>query len=200
MKVCRLLLAAGVMLTTWQLTSALVLAAEEAGGSATAVNPLTVDPDLAIFTAVIFVVLLLFLSKFAWRPLMEGLDRREKSITDKIDEARQSAEQAAAKVQEYETQLAAATAEAEQIIQAARRDAATATEQIMAEARDQADRERRRALDDIEAAKNRAVQDVAQQSTELAFTLARKVIQREVTPADHASLIREALAQLPSEN
>ncbi len=200
MKFCKFLFSVAVLVATWQAGPALLLASGGESDTATAVNPLTIDPDLAIFTALIFIVLLLFLSKFAWRPLMEGLDRREKSITDRIEEAKRGAEQAAEKLAQYEAKLAEAGAEAEKILVQARRDAAAATEKLLAEAREEADRERRRALGDIEAAKNQAIQEIAQRSADLAFSLARKVIHRELKPEDHAALIREALDQLPSKN
>ena len=34
-------------------------------------NPLSIPPDLAVFTAIIFLVLLAVLWKFAWGPIME---------------------------------------------------------------------------------------------------------------------------------
>jgi len=201
MKFYKTMLSLCVVSASWLATPPLLLAASaENGATARKVNPLTFDPDLAIWTAVIFIGLLLFLAKFAWRPLMEGLDRREKSIADRIEDAKRGADAAARKLEQYEAQLAAAAAEAEQIVVQARRDATAAGEKLLEDARQQADRERQRALDDITTAKNQAVQDVAQRSADLAFTLARKVIQRELKPEDHATLIREALAQLPSKN
>src|SRR5687768_11894973 len=47
-------------------------------------NPLSVDPDLAIFTAIVFLCLFLVLSKFAWRPIMHGLEAREKHVAGEI--------------------------------------------------------------------------------------------------------------------
>ena len=44
------------------------------------------------------------------------------------------------------------------------------------------------------------MQEIADQSANLAFTLARKLIQKELKPEDHAALIRESLEQFPSEN
>ena len=46
-------------------------------------NPLELDPDfwaLSFWTAVVFVILLVLLSKFAWRPLMAAVDSRESKI------------------------------------------------------------------------------------------------------------------------
>ena len=46
--------------------------------------------DLAIWTAVVFLVLLAILWKFAWGPIAEGLDKREQEIADQIAEAERS--------------------------------------------------------------------------------------------------------------
>src|SRR5437870_13521471 len=47
-------------------------------------NPLAVDPDLAIWTAVVFLLLLLVLGKFAWPQITEALEERERKIADNI--------------------------------------------------------------------------------------------------------------------
>ena len=47
-------------------------------------DPIRFDVDLAIFTFVIFIGLLIVLTKYAWKPLMDGLTQRETSIADKI--------------------------------------------------------------------------------------------------------------------
>ncbi len=197
MKIFKTLTAAATLLATTQLD---VLTAAAAEGGANATNPLTVDPDLAIFTLVIFLLLLVVLYLLAWKPLMAGLDQRERSIANLIDDAKRGSDEAAQKLAQYQQQLASAAVEAQGIVEQARRDAHQAGERLIAEARGEADRQRQRALADIEAAKNAAVQQIADQSAHMAFTLARKLIQKELNPADHAALIRESLEQFPSEN
>jgi F-type H+-transporting ATPase subunit b len=189
-----------LVLGTWQTAVASAVAAEAAGAPSNATNPLTFDPDLAWFTLIVFVLLLLVLTKFAWKPLLAGLERREQTIANMIEEAKRNHDAAARKLQAYEQKLAAATAEAQSVMAQARRDATAAGEQLISEAREDANRERQRALADIEAAKNAAVQQIANQSANLAFTLARKLIHKELKPEDHTALIRESLEQFPSEN
>jgi F-type H+-transporting ATPase subunit b len=179
----------------WQAAIATAVAADT-----NATNPLTFDPDLAWFTLLVFVLLLAVLTKFAWKPLLAGLERREQTIANMIDEAKRSQEAAAEKLQAYEQRLATAAAEAQNVIAQARRDATAAGEQLISDAHEDANRERQRALADIETAKNAAVQEIAEQSAKLAFTLARKLIHKELKPEDHTALIRESLEQFPSEN
>ncbi len=182
------------------LSAAPLWAAEQESGDSASTNPLTADPDLAIFTAVVFLLLLAFLSKFAWRPLMDGLDKREKSIRDMIEDAERSNAAAAERMSEYEQKLRSAAEEAQEIVAEARRDAKVTGEKLVEEAREVAERERQRALSDIESAKHAAVKEIAGQGADLAFTLAGKLIHRELRPDDHATLIRESLDKFPSEN
>src|SRR5438876_1655766 len=50
--------------------------------------------DLAIWTVVVFVILVVVLSKFAWKPMLEGLRKREESIRGALDEAAKTRDEA----------------------------------------------------------------------------------------------------------
>src|SRR5438067_1343731 len=52
--------------------------------------------DLSIWTLVVFLVLVFVLSKFAWKPMLEGLDKRERDIASAVEEAKKAKEEAAA--------------------------------------------------------------------------------------------------------
>lgn len=168
---------------------------EEAG-----VSPLPFDPDLAIFTVIVFVILLLVLGKFAWGPIMEGLDKREGSVAENIEQARENNEKAAALLVEYEERLAAASAEAKEMVEEARRDSETTRERIVAEATEAATQEKDRALQAIQLAKEAALHDMTKRSVEQAVALAKGIVRRELNPEDHAQLIQETLDQFPSRN
>src|SRR5262245_65396680 len=63
---------------------------EKAGGHEQSPGPMTNtkhDVDLAAWTLVTFIVFVIVLGKFAWRPLVEGLDKRETGILDNISAA-----------------------------------------------------------------------------------------------------------------
>ena len=57
---------------------------DDHGAHAANTNPLSFDPDLALWTLGVFVLLLLILKKFAWGPIVAGLDKREHKIADDI--------------------------------------------------------------------------------------------------------------------
>ncbi|MFK7769998.1 MAG: ATP synthase F0 subunit B, partial [Mariniblastus sp.] len=121
--------------------NALMLASD--GGEA---NPLAFDVDLALWTLFIFLGLMAILAKFAWKPIIEGLNLREKTIADNIESASVAKAQAEDHLKAYEAKLAGANDEAAALIAEAKNDAIAAKEKIMADAADEAQKTRDRAL------------------------------------------------------
>ncbi len=163
-------------------------------------DPSQFRSDLAIWTFVVFLCLLLILGKFAWGPVMDGLEKREQSIAAMIEEAKQGQEKAAEQLKQYEAKLAAAGEEAQRLVAQARKDAEAAKERILAEAQQAASRERQRAVEDIQVAKNVALQEITKTGVDLAVNLAGRIVRQQLKAEDHSQLIREAMDQLPSRN
>ncbi len=157
---------------------------------AAAKPPLQFRIDTLIFSLVIFAVLLAILLKYAWTPIMQGLEAREKSIADDIQSAQLAKEQAQAKLATYEEKIANANDEAAAVIAEARTEAIAAKEKILAEAADEAQRTRERALAEIEAAKNAAVRELAESSVDSAVSLAGSIVGRSLNKSDHSELDR----------
>jgi F-type H+-transporting ATPase subunit b len=163
-------------------------------------NPMEVRYDLALATFAVFLVLVTILTRFAWGPIRDGLDRREATIANRIAEAEASAATAAAELEKHRAQLAAASEEARAIVDQARHSAEDQAARIVEQAHEAAQRERERAALEIQAAKEHALREVARSSADLAVGLAGRILHREVRPDDHAALIREALERFPSQN
>ena len=170
------------------------------GSGPVSTHPLSVDPDLALFTGVLFVVLLAVLWKFAWGPIAAGLDSREKGIQGQIDEARRTNDESKELLSQYEKRLSDAGDEVREMIDKARRDADAQKQQIIAEAQDAAKAQTDRSVREIEAAKQYALQEMAAKSVAMAVELAGKVVSRELKKDDHTQLITEALSRFPSDN
>lgn len=167
-------------------------------------NPLVFDPDLAIFTFIVFLLLLWILGKFAWPQIVAALDERERKIAENIADAEAKHEEAKRLFAEYQAQLAAAAGEVRAIMEEAKRDADHTRRQGEAEGRKAKEDELARALREIERAKDGAIQELAVASANVAIDLARKVVHERITPEQQASLVREAISKLaatePSEN
>ncbi len=163
-------------------------------------NAVDFREDINIFTAVVFLLLLTGLYFAAWKPIQEGLEKREKSIQGNIESAAQANADAQAKLAAYEAKLASAAEEATRIVAEARKGAETTAARIEAEAQDEAARIRERATAEIDAAKRVALNELASKSTDVAMALAQRIVGREVKAADHQKLIQDMLTQMPSKN
>jgi F-type H+-transporting ATPase subunit b len=165
------------------------------GAHAASPDPLTVDPDLMIWTFVVFFVLLVVLYKFAWGPISEALEAREHAIEENIAAAQRANDEARSLLADYERRLALAHEEVRGILEEARRDAEHTKQSILTEARAEAQTERDRALRDIDLATDRAIKELAEQSANMAVGLAGRILRTQLGPQDQAQLVRDALTE-----
>lgn len=179
----------------FEFQSALFLMAAGAGDKP---DPLVVSVDLALWSLFVFLGLLAVLYRFAWGPILDGLDTRERLIAEDIDGAKAANELAQAKLREYDAKLAGASTEAAAIIAEAKKDAMAAKERIMADAAEEAKRTRDRAMADIEAAKDAVVRQLAESSVDSAVTLAGSIVGRSLNKNDHQELIQKSIQQFSS--
>jgi len=163
-------------------------------------NPLSVDPDLALFTAIIFLLLAIILRKFAWGPIRDAVEAREKRIADQLAEAHRNNEEARRLLAEHETKLATASTEVKDMLDQARKDADTHKASILAEAETAAKAQKDRAVREITAAKNSALEDLAKSSVDQAVGLAGQIMGKKLSKGDHSKLIADAMKQFPSKN
>ena len=174
---------------------------EEHGGDP---NPLALDPDLAIFTLVVFGVLFLVLFKFAWPTISAALLERERMIENNIADAAAKHEEAKQMLLQHEAKLANAANEVRALMEEARRDAEHTKAQILAEAKKAADAERDRALRDVQRAADSAMKNLAETSANLAVDLAGKIVRQNISAEQQSQLVRDALGKLsalnPSQN
>lgn len=154
------------------------------------------DIGNAIWTLVIFLLVILVLGKFAWGPLLSGLQQREEFIRRSLQEAKADREAAEARLEEYEERLATAAAEATEIVDRGKREGETLRASIEEKARDEADKMVDRARREIELAKQSAIKDLYATSSELATDIAAKILQRELNPQDHEKLISDSIKEL----
>jgi F-type H+-transporting ATPase subunit b len=167
-------------------------AAAEAG-EAGAVNPLEWKGDLALWTAVVFLLLLAVLGKFAWKPIAQGLEKRETTIVDHLAHAEQQNEEARQLLSSYQQKLAQAQDEVRALLERARRDAEQAGRETLEKTRAEVRQEHQKALREIDAASAQAVKELAELSAGLAVQLAGKIVRGSLQPADHSQLIQDAI-------
>jgi F-type H+-transporting ATPase subunit b len=160
-------------------------------------NPLVQpDPGLYIWTIATFLVLVALLTKFAWRPLLDALDRRQESIRKSLDDARQARQELERLRTESTRILVEARTEADAIISRTRADAARAGEEMKVKARADADNIVRNAERQIELETSRAVETIRREAVDLSIAIASKILQRNLTREDNERLIGETLKEI----
>jgi F-type H+-transporting ATPase subunit b len=162
-------------------------------------NPADWRNDLAIYSLVVFLLLMAILTKFAWKPISDALDKREASVADNIAKAQRAADEAKVMIAQYQAQLAGAADQVRGMLEEARRDAETTKASIIDEANKSAQALQDRATRDIKAATDGALQQLAEKSADLAVDLAGKMLQAKLTKADHQQLVAEGVKKFLAE-
>lgn len=152
------------------------------------------DVGNAIWTVLIFLLVLVVLGRFAWTPILQGLQARETFIRDALAEAKQQRDDAEARMREYEAKLAAAREEVDGIMDEARRDADVLRQREEARAKEEADKIIARARREIEVASEAALKVLYSRAARLASAAATAVLRREIRPEDHERLVAESIA------
>jgi F-type H+-transporting ATPase subunit b len=180
------------------LSTALCVAAE-AGHAAGAENKpalLTFDPGAAVWSIIVFVLLLIALRAAAWKPILRVLTEREQFIEKSIADAKQEREQAARLLADHQARLEKAHQEAAAIVAEGRREAAVVARKIQDQARREAEEIVARARREIQLAANATLKDLYDQTADLAVQVAGGILRKELSPGDHRTLIAESLEQM----
>jgi F-type H+-transporting ATPase subunit b len=152
--------------------------------------------DLGIWSIVVFVLLLLVLRRWAWGPMLQGLQAREKNIEAAMVEAQKAREEAQRMREEFRQEIAKSEAHARGILDEARRDAQRLREEEAAKSKTEIQAERDRLHREIEAARDQALQQLWDRAADLATVISSKAIRRQLDLDDHRRLTEEALAEL----
>lgn len=172
-----------------------VLAAGDEGGST---NPLAIVFDTAVWAVVIFVALLLILRKYAWGPILEGLQKRENTIRSSLEEAKLTRIAMEKLKADFDRELAEAHQKIPALMEEARKDAERLAAEMRVKAAADIQTERERLRREIDIARDQAIKQLYEQSAQLATLISAKAIGRALTDDDHRRLIDEALHEMTS--
>ena len=162
-------------------------------------NPLVQpDPGLFLWTILTFLVLLVLLAKFAWKPLLALLDRREEMIRQSLDDAEKAKQELQRLQQESKEILSKARVEAQSILAKSRSEAEKLKGELRQEAKVQADSILRNAEKQIQVETEKAIAVIKNEVVDLSLLVASKLIKKNLSKEDNQSLIEESLKQVES--
>ena len=144
-----------------------------------------------IFAWCNLLVLYWFLRKLLFKPVKNMIDSRQKEIDDMYSDAEKLRADTEVMKADYEEKLSHAKEESEEILKNAVRRAQLREEEILREANDKAARVMKRAEEQVEMEKKRAINEVKNEVSDMAIGIAAAVIERDIDPKEHETLIDE---------
>jgi F-type H+-transporting ATPase subunit b len=144
-------------------------------------NLIIPSEGLMFWTALVFIILLVLLKKFAWKPILGAVHTRENNIQKALDSALEAESRMQSLVSENEKLLAAARDERDIIL----KEAKAAKEEIVGGAKEQANAEASKILAEarqqISIEKNKAITEIKNQIAGLSIEIAERILKSELS-------------------
>lgn len=156
---------------------------------------MTPAPPLFVWTIVTFLIVVVILRKFAWKPLLESLERRSDRIRGDLEAAQKARSAAEESRREFERQLEEARAEARKTAASIKEAADREKNRLLDKARREVEESKKQATDEIELVRKRAIEEISTRLGDLAVALAGKILEREIDAGRHRQLIEEGVAR-----
>ena len=158
---------------------------------------LDINPGLIIWTWVTFIALAIVLRKFAWKPLLEALHRREEHVRSSIERAEQAKQDAERVLEENRKQLSRAEEESHRILNEGR----ALGEKLKSEIVEKANQQSRKMIDqaklEIERDKDAALSQLRGEVANLAIQAAGKILDETLDETKHRKIVDSYLRDLP---
>jgi F-type H+-transporting ATPase subunit b len=154
----------------------------------------TPEIGLIFWTTIVFLLLLIVLKKYAWKPILAAVDERNKSIEDALKAADKAKKEMLALNTDNERILIQAKKERDVLLKEGRE----IKDNIIAEAKDKAKLEADKILitakEQINNEKMKAITELKNQVAEMSIDIAEKILKSELSDKNkQKELIAEAL-------
>lgn len=169
---------------------------EHGGGASSGGGLFSIDPGLSIWTWVVFGLLFVLLRKFAWKPMMDSVAKREKVMADAVEQAKQTKEALEQIAVKQEAMLKEARDEARKIIDEGRSAALASAEGIRERAGEEAYRTVEEAKTQIVYEKEMALREIRNSSVDLVIAASEKLIAGSLDDEAHRRIVEKQLEEL----
>jgi F-type H+-transporting ATPase subunit b len=156
---------------------------------------ITPNIGLVFWTSLVFVLLLLVLTKFVWKPVLNAVNTREKNITDALEMAVKTKAEMVALQAQNENILKEARAERDAIVKDARETANKMIEDAKSNSKSEADKIIVAAQQAIQAEKAAAMSEIKTQIATLSIDIAEKIVKSELASDDKQKALASKLAE-----
>lgn len=136
-------------------------------------------------------IMFLILKRFLFKPVQKMMAARKQQVDQIYQDAKENRDSAINMKQEYEARLATAREEADGLVRNAVQTAQRKGDSIVAEANSQASHLKQKAEQEIAQEKKQMLQDVRGEISDIAVSIASKVVEREVKKQDYDGFVDE---------
>lgn len=156
---------------------------------------ITPDLGLLFWTGLVFVLLLVILTKFIWKPILTSVNAREQKISDALELAEKTKAEMVALQAQNENLLKEARIERDAIVKDAKETATRMIEEAKATAKSESDKVVTAARAAIATEKAAAIAELKTQVASLSLEIAEKIIRGELSSDDKQKALAEKLAE-----
>ena len=155
-----------------------------------------INPSTAIFAIINFIVLVVVLKVFLYKPVCNMLDSRKQEVENNLNSAEEAKLEAQKLRDEYAAQIQNARAEAQDIINQAAKIGEQTKADIVTEAREEAARLTAKAQDEFAREKTEALNEIRNEIADLAVLAASKVVGKTIDVADHQNMVNNFVKEV----
>lgn len=145
-------------------------------------------------------IMFFILKRFLFKPVKKVVSERQQQVDKLYGDAEESRNAAAEMKREYEERLAAAREEADSLVRSAVQTAQRRSDAIVSDASSQASHIKQKAEEEIAQERRQMLLDVRGEISDIAVSIASKVVGREVNKQDHDSFVDEFIRNVGEES
>lgn len=165
-----------------------------------AANLLSPNAGLVFWITITFVILLILLSKFAWKPIIKALGEREETISSSLQRAEVALAEAARIQADNDRARRESEQEAQRILREARETADRLRAEDIEKTKAQIVQLQGQAQQEIERQKQGALEELRAEVASLALAAAEKILRQNLDAKAQHKLVEEFIETLPSKN
>ena len=155
--------------------------------------------SLIFWSLISFGLLFYLLNKFAFPPILDALEEREKKIRSDIEDSERIKEEAQEIKKELEETLKAAHDKAETIVQLAHDESKKFQEKNLQETEAKVRQIQKDAEQEIQSSRNKLLQEIRSYTAALTIASTEKFLKKSLDDADKKRLVEESIDQVIEE-
>ena len=155
-------------------------------------------PNLLSFVIqlISFLILLIVVFVFAYKPVKKILKKRADYVENEIKEAKENNLTAQKNIEEAKEMVASSKVQASEIIKNAEKQGQEKYDAIIEQAKGDVEEMKKGAQEDIERAKEEAIKDIHDEMVKVALSASEEILKREVDTKDNKRLAEDFINHL----